>query len=179
MPQQRPSNLDQLGAFIERLVDPEARDVFLYLFQRGGEATENEIAEATNLKINSVRRALNLLAERGLIAYRRVRAVDSDGRTTTVYYWRVNGENLKAMVEARKRAVIEKLRQLLEHEEQTYYYVCPYDGTRYTMDEAMEYSFTCPRCGSMLVPDERREKLVEVLRRVVRRLEEEYEGSTA
>ncbi len=178
MPRQTTS-AEQLGLFVERLLDPEAKEVFLYLFETGKEATESEIAEATRLKVNSVRRALNLLVEKGLISYRRIRVVDKNGRTSTVFYWRINGESLKSLVAARKKAVIEKLKAVLEHEENTYYYVCPLDGTRYSMDEAMEYNFTCPRCGSMLVPDETRDKLVETLRRLVRRLEEEYERSPA
>ncbi len=171
--------VEQLRLFVERLLDAEARDVFLYLFESGKEVTENEIAEATNMKINSVRRALNLLAEKGLITYRKVRVADKNNRTTVVFYWRVNAENLKAMVNARKRAVIEKLRAVLEHEESNYYYVCPLDSVRYTMDEAMEHNFTCPRCGSMLVPDEAREKRIELLRRLIERLEEEYERGAA
>ncbi len=174
----REDTLSQLKVFIERLLDPEARDVFVYMFEAGKEVTENEIAEATGLKINSVRRALNMLAEKGLITYRRVRVVDKNGRSNVVFYWKVNPENLKSIVESRKRAVIEKLRSLLEYEESTYYYVCPLDGTRYTLDEAMEYNFTCPRCGSMLVPDEERDLRIEVLKRVIRRLEDEYAGST-
>ena len=174
----RGDTLEQLKLFIERLLDQDARDVFAYMFEAGKEVTETEIAEATGLKINSVRKALNMLAERGLITYRRVRAIDKNGRSSIVFYWKVNPENLRSLVESRKRAVIEKLKSLLEHEESTYYYVCPLDGTRYTLDEAMEYNFTCPRCGSMLVPDEEREARIEVLRRLVRRLEEEYAGSS-
>jgi transcription initiation factor TFIIE subunit alpha len=175
----RADTIDQLRVFIEKLLDPEARDVFLYMFEAGKEVTENDIAEATKLKINSVRRALNLLAEKGLITYRKVRYVDKNGRPSIMFYWRVNAENLKALVDARKRAVIEKLKMVLEHEESNYYYVCPLDAIRYTMDEAMDYNFTCPRCGSMLVPDEARDHRIEVLRRLIRRLEEEYEREAA
>ncbi len=162
---------ERLYEFIEKLLDREARIVFQYLYESGKEVTEAEIMEKTALRPNDIRRALNELAEKGLVTYRKIRLPDRMGRNSSIFYWRTHANGIKALVMHRKKAVIEKLRILLEHENSNYYYICPLDKTRYNMDEAMEYNFTCPRCGSLLEPDEEREYRVEYLAKLIERLE--------
>jgi transcription initiation factor TFIIE subunit alpha len=159
--------------FIERLTDPEARKVFEILYNDGSELSEVEIAEKAGMKANTVRRALNILAEHNLAVYRRIRD-PATGRIVAL--WQVNYDGLLAEIESRKRGVLERLRALLEHEKQNYFYVCPRDGTRYTFDEALEQDFTCPRCGSPLDEDRERDLRIRILESYVRRLGEELDG---
>ncbi|KSW12136.1 transcription factor [Pyrodictium occultum] len=168
------SELEKFYLFVERLVDSEARQVIQALYEEGGELSEADIAEKTGLKLNAVRRALNLLAEKGLVVYRRQRHPE---KNRLVFYWRINYEGLPAIIEARRRAALERLRTLLEGEEGTYYYVCPNDGTKYTFEEALEHEFTCPRCGTMLVPDPDRELRIQILRQYVSLLEAEVNSA--
>ncbi len=162
--------MDQLYVFVERLYDPETREVFRTLAENGRELTEDEIAEKTGLKINVVRRALNKLMELGLVTYKRQRDAET-GRV--VFQWLVHYENLRSLLLLRKKAVIERLRARLEYEKENIFYVCPNDGLRLTFDEAMEYEMVCPRCGTPLVPDENQERIIEFLEDLIRRLEEE------
>ncbi|MET1101994.1 MAG: helix-turn-helix domain-containing protein [Pyrodictiaceae archaeon] len=160
---------EEVFEFIEKLLGEEARRVLEVLLDEPREMTEAEIAEKAGLRISSVRRALNSLAEKNLAIYRRIRLLD---KARIVFYWRANPEGLQSIIMSRKKAVIEKLKTVLEHEKSTYYYICPFDRTRYTLDEAMEYNFTCPRCGSPLEPDEEREARIRILEDTIKRLEE-------
>lgn len=169
--------LRRLYLMVERLIDPVARQVFETLFEEGDELTEVDIAEKTGLKLNAIRRALNMLAEQGFVVYRRQRHPEKPNRM--IFYWKVNYESLPSIIASRRRAAIEKLKALLAKEESTVYYVCPNDGTRYTFDEALEHEFTCPRCGSMLVPDEDRELRIQVLQQYIRLLEAEANAGKA
>ncbi|NOZ88830.1 MAG: transcription factor [Crenarchaeota archaeon] len=159
---------------IERLVDQDARKVFEALLEEGKELSEYDIMDKTGLRGSVVRRSLNILAEKGFVTYRRVKHPEK-GRI--IFYWSINYDGIPAIIEARKRAALEKLRALLQKEEENTYYVCPLDGTRYTFEEALEYEFTCPRCGSMLEPDEDREIRLEILRRYVSMLEADISGA--
>jgi len=162
--------VQKLYLLIERLIDRDARKVFEVLYEEGEELSEYDIIEKSELRGSVVRRVLNLLAEKGFVVYRKQRHPEK-GRI--VFYWRINYEGLPSVIEARKRATLEKLRVLLASEEEAQYFVCPLDGTRYTFEEALEYEFTCPRCGSPLQPDEDKELRLELLRRYVSMLEAE------
>ena len=166
--------VEKLYTFIERLIDRDARLVFQTLYEEGGELSEIDLAEKTGLKLNAIRRSLNLLAEKGLAVYRRQKHPE---KNRLVFYWRINHEGLPAIIEARKRATLEKLRTLLEREETISYYVCPNDGTKYTFDEALDNEFACPRCGTMLVPDEDRELRIQIIRQYIALLEAELNGA--
>jgi transcription initiation factor TFIIE subunit alpha len=169
-----PQEIKKLYLLVERLVDHDARKVFETLYEEGDELSEYDIIEKTGLRSSVVRRVLNLLAEKGFVVYRKQRHPEK-GRL--VFYWKINYEGLPGVIESRKRAALERLRALLENEEANQYYVCPLDGTRYTFDEALEYEFTCPRCGSILQPDEDRELRIEILRRYIEVLEAEIVAS--
>lgn len=169
-------NIERLFMLVERLIGEDARKVFEVIYEEGDEIAEHEIIERSRLKGSSVRRALNILAEKGFVTYRKVKHPDK-GRI--IFYWRINYEGLPSVIRARKEAALERLKALLEAENETQYYICPLDGTRYTFDEALDHEFNCPRCGSMLVPDGDRELRLQILRQYVRILEADTRGDGA
>ena len=166
--------IKKLYMLVERLIDADARKVFETLYEEGDELSEYDIIEKTGLRSSVVRRVLNLLAEKGFVVYRKQRHPEK-GRL--VFYWKINYEGLPAVIESRKKQALERLRALLASEEETQYFVCPLDGTRYTFDEALEYEFTCPRCGTPLQPDEDRDMRIEILRRYIAMLEAEISAA--
>jgi transcription initiation factor TFIIE subunit alpha len=170
------SEVEKLFIFVERLLGSDARKVFEALYEAGDELTEADIASKTGLKLNVVRWALNVMAEKGLVVYRKQKHPQ---KNKLIFYWRINYEGLPSIIKARKKAALERLKALLENEESSFYYVCPNDGTRYTFEEALEYEFTCPRCGSMLVPDTDKELRIELLKQYIRMLEEELKRDEA
>lgn len=161
---------ERLYEFIERLFDQDCRSVFQVLYEEGKELSDEELAEKTGLRLNVVRRALNMLLEKSLVTYRRVK---EPGRFRSEFYWRVNLDGLQQLLLQRKKMALEKLKTRLRVEKETYYYVCPLDGARYSLDEAAEYDYICPRCGTPLMPDENQDKIVAVLERIVEKLGEE------
>ncbi len=166
-----PKTGDTFYQLIEKIYGTEARLVLETLMKEGKELTEGDISQKTGLKISTIRRVLNVLAEDSLVVYRKIQRFDRMKRP--VFLWRANESGIRAIIIQRKRATLEKLRTILEHEESTHYYVCPFDNTRYTFEEAFEYNFTCPRCGSILEPDTMREERIRFLREIIGRLEEE------
>lgn len=113
------------------------------------DSTDEEIASATGLKINTVRKVLYDLFGRSLISGIRVRDLK---RGWYVYRWRAQREQVDAFIEMQKRKLLEKLKQRLAYEEQHEFYHCNNPNcTSKTFEQAMESFFKCPSCGAPLV----------------------------
>ncbi|MDG6924256.1 MAG: transcription factor, partial [Nitrososphaerota archaeon] len=76
-------------------------------------ATDEEIASATGLKINSVRKALYDMFGRSLITGIRVRDLK---RGWFVYRWKAQHDQVDGFIEAQKRKALERLRSRLGYE---------------------------------------------------------------
>lgn len=108
-------------------------------------ATDEEIASATGLKINNVRKALYDLFGRSLITGVRVR---DPKRGWFVYRWKAQRDQVDGFIETQKRKAAERLKQRLEYEEQHEFYHCGTSSCRkLTFEEAMEVFFKCPTCS--------------------------------
>jgi len=158
--------LKRLAIHIAKSVTDEAGEkIISFLFDNEGKYfTDEEIASSLGLRINDVRKALYDLAKEGMVTYRRESA---SGSVVRVYQWYTDKSLVKRAVMLRLRKTLEKLEVRLKFEEQNVFYVCPLDGSRYTFDEAVEYYFKCPRCGSDLVEDSNRDAAIKRLKQSI------------
>jgi transcription initiation factor TFIIE subunit alpha len=112
-----------------------------------GEVTDEELAEELDLELNDVRRALFILYENDLAAYRRVRDEDSGWLT---YLWTFHYENIPDNLEEEMYRLVEALEGRLEYEASHQFYLCETCSLRFEFEEAMEFGFECPECGTQL-----------------------------
>jgi Transcription factor IIE (TFIIE), alpha subunit len=113
-------------------------------------ATDEEIASATGLKINIVRRALYDLFGKSLISGIRVK---DPKRGWYVYQWKAQADQVEAFLNNRKRKILERLKQRLEYEKSHDFYFCGTQSCKKrTFEEAMDLDFRCPECGGQLGP---------------------------
>src|SRR5579883_2208680 len=98
-------------------------------------ATDEEIASATGLKINTVRKALYDLFGRSLITGIRVRDLK---RGWFVYRWKAQQDQVDGFIETQKKKA---------HE---FYFCDTQTCKKLTFEEAMEAFFKCPTCGHNL-----------------------------
>ena len=112
------------------------------------DSTDEEIASATGLKINTVRKALYELFGRSLISGIKVRDLK---RGWFVYRWRAQRDQVDGFIDIQKRKALERLRHRLEHEEGHEFYYCTNPGClKQTFEQAIENFFKCPLCGKTL-----------------------------
>ncbi len=112
------------------------------------ESTDEEIASATGLKINRVRKVLYELQSRSLIYAIRVR---DPKRDWYVYRWKVQPEGAEVFLATVKRRLLNRLRIKLEYEKEHQFYHCgSATCPKRTFEEAVELVFTCPECGNHL-----------------------------
>jgi transcription initiation factor TFIIE subunit alpha len=111
-------------------------------------ATDEEIASATGLKINAVRRTLYDLFGKSLITGVRVRDLK---RGWFVYRWRAQRDQVDGFIENQKKKALGRLQKRLDFEESHEFYSCgKSDCPKYTFEEGIEIFFKCPECKETL-----------------------------
>lgn len=111
-------------------------------------ATDEEIASATGLKINTVRKTLYHLFGRSLIGGVRVRDLK---RGWFVYRWRAQRDQTDSFIDTQKKKTLKRLRERLTYEETHEFYHCGMpDCQRRTFEESIDLFFKCDDCGKIL-----------------------------
>lgn len=113
------------------------------------EITDDEIANKTGIRLNSVRKILYKLYDHSLVSLRRTR----DPKTGWfIFHWRLQPDQLEGFIVSQKRRVLEKLNVRLGYEKNHDFYYCSTPGCKRTpFEEAVELVFRCPTCGKPLM----------------------------
>ena len=124
------------------------------------ETTDDEIANKTGIRLNSVRKILYKLYDHSLVSLRRTR----DPKTGWfIFHWKLQPDQLEGFILSQKRRVLEKLNVRLEYEKNHDFYYCSTPGCkRVPFEEAVELVFHCSACGKALAHYEN-EKIVQRL----------------
>jgi len=114
-----------------------------------GEITDDEIANKTGIRLNSVRKILYRLYDHSLVGLRRSR---DESTGWFIFHWRLQPDQLEGFILNQKRRVLEKLQTRLDYETRHDFYYC---GTpkckRIPFEEAVELVFRCPSCSKPLM----------------------------
>jgi transcription initiation factor TFIIE subunit alpha len=113
------------------------------------ETTDDEIANKTGIRLNSVRKILYKLYDHSLVSLRRTR----DPKTGWfIFHWRLQPDQLEGFILSQKRRVLEKLNIRLEYEKNHDFYYCNEPGCkRIPFEDTVELVFRCPTCGKPLM----------------------------
>ena len=112
------------------------------------DATDEEIASSTGLRINMVRKVLYDLFGKALITGIRVK---DEKKGWFVYRWRSRRDEVENFIEGQKKKITERLQQRLDYENSSDFYHCGNeDCPRVTFEDALEDFFKCPNCGQVL-----------------------------
>ncbi|MEM3596597.1 MAG: transcription factor [Candidatus Bathyarchaeia archaeon] len=134
------------------------------------EITDDEIANKTGIRLNTVRKILYKLYDHSLVSLRRTR----DPKTGWfIFHWKLQPNQLEGFILSQKRRVLEKLNIRLEYEKNHDFYYCSTVGCRrIPFEEAVELVFRCPTCGKPLMYYDN-DKIVNALTRKVEQLRKE------
>ena len=109
------------------------------------DATDEEIASSTGLRINMVRKVLYDLFGKGLITGVRVK---DERKGWFVYRWRSRHDEVENFIDVQKRKVLERLQQRYDYENGSDFYHCGNgDCPRATFEESLDMDFKCSSCG--------------------------------
>ena len=104
----------------EALGDEEAVKV-IDILKNSGEVTDDEIANKTGIRLNSVRKILYKLYDHSLVAMRQTRDQNTGW---FIFHWRLQPDQLEGFIINQKKRVLEKLKIRLEYEKSHDFYYC-------------------------------------------------------
>ncbi|MEM3713344.1 MAG: transcription factor [Nitrososphaeria archaeon] len=133
-------------ALIKELVGDEGVALVSFLSENF-DITDEALSEKTGIKLNNVRKILYTLYDNQLVSYKRIRDKTSGW---FIYLWRLNQDNVHFLLRAKKRAVLDKLKERYEYERQHVFLYCKKDNVRLSFEEAAENNFKCPICSGHL-----------------------------
>ena len=160
-------NDQAINAYLLRMIGEEGIEL-LKRFPEGGEHSDEELAEMTEINLNTVRHTLYTLYEKRLAEYRRLKNTETGGLT---YLWHLRLDRLQDVIEEEIRDVLEHLDARLTYEEKNDFYICKNCGIIYTFTDAAEWNFECPNCEEMLEHFDN-ELIATALRRRVNKIKE-------
>ncbi len=138
---------DLLLKSVAKIGGEDAEKIVKFLAEKG-KATEEEIAKATEVKLNEIRKILFKLHSFNIASSESVQ----DKKTGwLMFYWRIQQEQLESVIRTQKRRILERLQARFQYEQEHDFYYCFSETCRkVTFEEAMESIFKCPTCGRNL-----------------------------
>jgi transcription initiation factor TFIIE subunit alpha len=142
----------------------------IYTLKDAGEVTDDQIANKTGIRLNSVRKILYRLYDHSLVSLRRSR---DENTGWFIFHWKLQPDQLEGFITNQKRHVLQKLDTRLGYEKNHDFYYCNTPGCkRVPFEEAIELVFRCPTCNQPMMHFDNG-KLVEILSRKVDQLRKE------
>ncbi|MCK4424524.1 transcription factor [Candidatus Bathyarchaeota archaeon] len=140
------------------------------ILKNSNETTDDEIANKTGVRLNSVRKILYKLYDHSLVGLRRTR----DPQTGWfIFHWKLQPDQLEGFILSQKRRVLEKLNTRLEYEKNHEFYYCNTpECKQIPFEEAIELLFKCPTCEKPLMHYDNN-RIVQALTRKVEQLRKE------
>lgn len=112
------------------------------------DATDEEIAAATGLRINIIRKVLYDMFGKALITGIRVK---DEKKGWFVYRWRAKRDQVDNFIDNQKKKILDRLQKRLEYEESSEFYHCGNSDCSYVkFDFAVEQFFKCSTCKEPL-----------------------------
>ncbi len=112
------------------------------------DATDEEIATTTGLRINVIRKVLYDMFGKALITGIRVK---DEKKGWFVYRWRAKRDQVDNFIDNQKKKILDRLQKRLEYEESSEFYYCGSETcSRVKFDSAVELFFRCPECKGQL-----------------------------
>jgi transcription initiation factor TFIIE subunit alpha len=147
--QQDSKQQELLNTFVEEIGGTEGLQVIGALSEtETDEITDEQIAQKTELRLNTVRKILYKLYDSRLATYRRTRDQNTGW---FIYYWKLVPRQIKDLLLKRKKQVLRVLEDRLAYEQANMFFLCSTPTCpRLTFTQAVENSFRCPTCGKAL-----------------------------
>lgn len=129
------------------------------------------VAEALKYDIHEVRQILYKLHNHNLVTYNRKK---DRQKGWYISYWTFNVPKVKELIKRIKVQKLDRLKDRLEREEnnKNCFFMCSNACTRLDFENATNFEFRCPECGSLLNQQENL-KTIENIKVQIKELEKE------
>lgn len=131
---------------VKELVNEEAIPIVLYLIGRT-KVSEFVLAQDLDLEIHKARNLLYRLLEHNILYFHRKK---DKIKGWYICYWDFNEKIIPFLLEKIKSQKLVKLKERLEKESSSTFYMCKSACTRMDFEKSMEFNFKCPECGELM-----------------------------
>ena len=121
--------------------------------------SEFKIAEKISKEINETRNMLYRLFDYNLISF--IRKKDKK-KGWYIYYWTFNPKRVKYILFDLKRKRVENLKERLKRENSNDFFICQNACVRLDFEQATNFEYKCPECGSLMNQENNAEKIKEI-----------------
>ncbi len=116
----------------------------------GKEATDEELAQETGLRVNTVRKTLYKLYDKHLASFVRKRDKSTGWY---IYVWKLDLERVNDVLISDRHELLEKIEKRLDYEKNhIFFHCCTENGVcvKIPFESAAELNFVCSKCGNHL-----------------------------
>ena len=121
--------------------------------------SEFKLADSIKQEVNTTRNMLYRLYDANLVSF--VRKKDKK-KGWYIYYWTFNIKRIKYLVSDLKKKRLVKLKDRLSREKEGNFYSCSSQCIRLDFDQAMNFEFKCPECGSLIEQEDNAEEIKKI-----------------
>jgi len=156
---------------VKELVNEEAISIVLYLIGRT-KVSEFVIAQDLDLEIHKARNLLYRLLEHNILYFHRKK---DKIKGWYICYWDFAEKIIPFQLEKIKTQKLAKLKERLEKESSSTFYMCKNACTRMDFEKSMEFNFKCPECGE-LMDEQNNARTVEFLKERIDELDKDLKA---
>ncbi|MFQ5474548.1 MAG: hypothetical protein ACE5DM_01800 [Candidatus Nanoarchaeia archaeon] len=121
--------------------------------------SEFKLAEALGEEVNIVRNKLYRLYHFNLVSFTRRK---DKKKGWYIYYWTFKPKQIKFVLSNLKKKRLEKLKDRLEREKDSYFFMCADSCMRLDFEKAIGFEFKCPECGELMQQESNVEKIKQI-----------------
>ena len=153
---------------IKKAIGDDAMPI-VHMLKNKKNVSEFQIADVIKRPINETRNTLYRLYHANLVTS--IRKKDKK-KGWYIYYWTFNLKRIKYLAVALKKQRLDRLKERLERENQSDFYMCPDNCIRLDFEQATDFSYKCPECGQIMQLEDNQQKIVDI-KKEIRALENE------
>lgn len=158
----------QIEEVVRELVSDEALPIVFYLIGKT-KVSEFTVAQDLDMEIHKARNLLYKLFENNILFFLRKK---DKIKGWYICYWDFNEKAIPFLHQKIKLQKLEKLKERLEKESSSSFYMCKAACTRMDFERAMEFNFKCPECGQ-LMEEQNNLRTIEFLTEKIKELQKE------
>jgi len=126
-----------------------------------GKTFDSEIAEETEIKLNTVRKILYKFHDAGIASYKRTKDPETNW---FIYSWKFDKEKVSDIISKKHQRNTEDIEKSIKYEEENMFFACKTNGHRYKFEKASEFNFVCPDCNDTLEYQDNTSRIIELLK---------------
>ncbi len=151
---------------ISDIIGDDALAVIQTLYKKT-DISELDLADLYGGDINHARNILYRMHNNNLVSF--TKRKDKE-RGWYIYYWTLNTRRIKELAIQVNEERLDMVKKRLKREKDHIYYSCCNSCVRLDFDTAIDFSFKCPECSSLLMEDDNSQK-ISVLEKEMEKLE--------